>query len=285
MPAPTADLRKLAMTRYVVYVLVAAAVVVPYLYDLPLPFEPSPWAEKLYRQVDKLPPGSHVLLSFDYAPGSQEELYPMSVAILRHCHKKDLIPIVMTHWIEGIGLSKNLCEQAAAESKALWGKEKLSGRDYVFLGYKPGFSNLILNMGDNFKGAFAKDFYDQPTQDMPALEGVGRLGDIDLAIDLAAGSTVEMWIAYGSDRFGFPLGAGCTAVMAPDFYPFLHSKQLVGFLGGLRGAADYENLLEKSGDATRGMQVQSVTHLLLIVLILGANAVFVVGLLRRKGGK
>ena len=285
MPADAADLRKLAITRYVVYALVAAAVIVPYLHELPLPFKPSPWARKLYDQVDKLPPGSHVLLCFDYAPGSKEELYPMSLAVLRHCHKKDLVPVVMTHWIDGVGLSKNLCEQAAAESKTMWGKEKVSGRDYVFLGYKPGFSNLILNMGDDLKGAFARDYYDKPTQGMAALEGVERLKDIDLAIDFAAGATVEMWIAYGSDRFGFPLGAGCTAVMAPDFYPFLQSGQLVGFLGGLRGAADYEKLLDKSGDATRGMQAQSVTHMLLIVLILGANAAFIVGVVRRRGGK
>jgi hypothetical protein len=276
---------KFLATRHGIYLLVAAAVILPYLRPLPLPFKPSPWAEKLYHQVERLEPGSHVLLAFDYSPGSEAELYPMSLAILRHCHRKDLIPIVMTHWVDGVGLSRNLCERAAAESGEMWQKEKLSGRDYVFLGYKPGYSNLVLNMGENLKGAFAKDYYDKPTQDMPALKGVDRLKDIDLAIDIAAGTTVEMWIAYGSDRFGFPLGAGCTAVMAPDFYPFLQSGQLVGFLGGLRGAADYEKLLEKSADATRGMQAQSVTHLLIIVLILAANAVFIAGFLRNRKGK
>jgi hypothetical protein len=86
-----------------------------------------------------------------------------------------------------------------------------------------------------------------------------------------------MWIAYGSDRFGFPLAAGTTAVSAPDLYPFYQSGQIVGFMGGLRGAADYETLVSLPGDATRGMLAQSATHLLLVVLILGANVRFLMG--------
>jgi hypothetical protein len=115
---------------------------------------------------------------------------------------------------------------------------------------------------------------------MPALKGVQSLKDIPLAVDIAAGATVEMWIAYGRDRFGFDLGAGCTAVIAPDLYPFLQSKQLVGLLGGLRGAADYEVLLEEPGSGVAGMQAQSVAHVLIIGLIVVANVIFLVR--RRK---
>lgn len=282
MDAGQNDPRRVETVRRVIYVLVAAAVVLPYLVKFPMEFQASPRAEQLYRRVDALPAGSHVLLAFDYAPGSKEELHPMSLALLRHCFKKDLIPIVMTHWVEGVGLGRQLCKQTSEESKTLWGKEKLSGRDYVFLGFKPAYQNLVLNMGDDLKGAFPKDFYGQPTAPMPALKGVQSLKDIDLAVDIAAGQTPEMWIAYGSDRFGFPLGVGCTAVMAPDMYPFLQSGQVVGMLGGLRGAADYEKLLEKPGDATPGMQGQSAAHLLLIALIVAANARFIVGRIRRK---
>ena len=209
----------------------------------------------------------------------------MSLVRLKHCFKKDLVPIVMTHWPAGVGLARKLCEQAAGESRRLWGKEKLSGRDYVFLGFKPGLNNLVLNMGESIQGAFEKDYFNQPTAGMKALAGVRSLKDMDMAVDIAAGTTVEMWIAYGSDRFGFPLGAGTTAVITPDLYPFLQSGQLVGLLGGLRGAADYEQLLREPGAATRGMQAQSVTHVLLIVLIIAANTRFVAGRLRRRIGR
>ncbi len=303
MSTPPANIRRMAILRRIIYILVAAAVIVPYLVEVPVPFQPFPWARRLYDKMDALEPGSPVLLAFDYDPTSKAELYPMSLAILRHCFKNDLVPIVMTHWQSGLGLCPEVDEKAAYASAKLWGKQQLPVRDYVFLGFRPGFQNLVLNMGESIQSAFAKDYYGEPTEGMPALKGVNRLKDIPLAIDIAAGATVEMWIAYGADRFGFDLGAGTTAVIAPDLYPFLQSKQLVGFLGGLRGAADDETLLERavekeveagkrpppeegapkrSADATRGMQAQSVTHILIIVLILAANLRYLVGRLRKK---
>ncbi len=269
-PSPDA-LRALNRTRRIVYLLVAVAVLLPYLVSLSLPVTPSPWAKKLYDRVDALEPGSRVLLAFDYDPAAQAELTPMAQSLLRHCFRKGLVPVVMTHWVSGLGMSEQICRETADASGKELGREIQSGRDYVFLGFKPGMSNLVLNMGENLKRAFPKDFYDKPTASMPALAGIETLRDIKMGVDLAAGATVGMWIAYGSDRFGFPLGVGVTAVQAPDLYPFLNSNQLVGFLGGLRGAADYEKLLDTSGEATRGMVAQSATHLLLIGLIIVAN--------------
>jgi hypothetical protein len=264
-PEAQATLRRLAVARRVIYVLVAVAVLVPFVYPLPFRFRPSPWSEKVFKKVEALKPGSPILFSFDFDPSAMAELYPMSLALLRHCLQRDLHPIVMTHWQSGVGITKQIIEEAAKE------RGKQSGKDYVFLGFRAGGSNLVLNMGESLQGAFAKDFFKQPTEGMPALEGVRSLKDIPLVIDIAAGTAIEMWIAYGRDRFGFDLGAGCTAVIAPDLYPFLQSGQLVGVLGGLRGAADYEMLMKRPGSATKGMQAQSLTHVLIILLIVGAN--------------
>ncbi len=276
MSTPDAELWRQAITRRVIYLLVALAVIVPYLAGWKMGVKPSRQARALYDRIEELPAGSPVLLAFDYDPQSKEELYPMSLALLRHCFERDLHPLLMTHWITNLGLCKELIEQTAKEA----GKE--SGTDYVFLGNRPGWGNLILNMGENLKGAFDRDYYDQPTADMPALEGVHSLRDVPLVVDVAAGNTVEMWIAYGSDRFGFDLGAGCTAVIGPDLYPFHQSEQIVGFLAGLRGAADYETLLDEPGGGIAGMPAQSLAHLLIIVLILGANVRFVLRGLRRR---
>ncbi len=280
------DLKQMRKTRHIIYGLVALAVILPYLppfNKVVLSLTPSKEAEKLYDYVDDLSEGSHILVAFDYGPASEAELRPMSRAILRHCFKKGLIPIIMTHWNTGVGICKEVSEQAAAESKEMWGTEKISGRDYVLLGYKPGMTDLVLNMGENLKGAFPKDYYGKSTLNMEALKGVDSLKDLDFAIDLAAGVTVEgVWIPYGSDRFGFPMGAGTTAVMAPDMYPFLDSGQLKGLLGGLRGAADYEEMLNKPDDAAAGMLAQSATHVLLIALILGANARFIYGKIKGR---
>lgn len=275
------EIRRLAITRRVIYALVAAAVIFPYIQAIPIPFTPSEEVVDVYNRIDALEPGSHVLLAFDFDPSSRPELHPMAMALLRHCFKKDVIPVVMTHWPAGVNLAKEICTSAAKDAKQRWGKERASGRDYVLLGFRPGGTDLVLMMGENLKRAFAKDYYGQPTEGMKALDGVDKLKDFDFFIDIAAGGTVEMWIAYGTDRHNVPMAAGVTAVMGPDMYPFMDSKQIVGMLGGLRGAADYEKLLDWDDSGTRGMQAQSITHLLIISLIVLANVRYF--LRRRKG--
>ncbi|HPD14295.1 MAG TPA: hypothetical protein PLE19_05065 [Planctomycetota bacterium] len=278
MSQPDNTLRRTLLARRVVYVLLAGAIILTALGKLQMKVVPAPLSRKVYERLEALPEGSPILFSFDYDPSAKEELYPMSQALLRHAFRRNLRPLVMTFWLNGVGLCKELVERTAKEA----GKE--SGRDFVFLAYKPGGSNLLLNMGESLKGAFDKDFYGKPTEAMPALEGVDSLRDIPVVVGIAAGSTTEMWIAYGRDRFGFDLGAGCTAVIAPDLYPFLQSDQLFGLLGGLRGAADYEVLIGKPDTGVKGMPLQSVAHILIIVLIVAANVYVFAGRRSRRQG-
>jgi len=279
MAAPRADIKRIAVTRHIIYALLTVAIIVPMLRPTPCSFQPTPNSRRFHERIEQLPAGSEVLLSFDYSPDAKAELYPMSVTLLEQCFERGLIPVVMTHWPEGVRLAEQACHDVAKK----YGKE--SGKDYVLLGFKPGGGNLLLNMGENFKSAFPEDYYHQPTATMAALKGVKTLRDIDLAVDLAAGPTVDMWVVYGSDRYGFPLAAGTTAVAAPKCYPYLQSGQLKGLLGGMRGAADYEQLVVKGvGPAGKLMLPQTVAHLLLIVLLVLANGRFTLARLRGKEG-
>ena len=103
-------------------------------------------------------------------------------------------------------------------------------------------------------------------------------------ICLASGNTPDgLWIPYGQERYKFKFGLGCTAVMAPDQYPYLQSGQMNGMMGGLAGAAEYETLINASGKATAGMGAQSFVHLIIICFIVLGNVMFFLyG--RQKGG-
>ena len=62
--------------------------------------------------------------------------------------------------------------------------------------------------------------------------------------------------------------------MAPDLYPFLGSGQLVGLLGGLAGAADYEVLIDHRDEANKSMSPQSVTHLIIVAFVIFGNIAY-----------
>jgi hypothetical protein len=103
------------------------------------------------------------------------------------------------------------------------------------------------------------------------MESIKNYKDIALMVDLAAGATPESWIVYAGTMYGQTIAVGCTAVSAVGYYPFLNSKQIVGLIGGMKGAAEYEKLRETSGTATVGMASQSIAHVAIILLIIVAN--------------
>jgi hypothetical protein len=71
-------------------------------------------------------------------------------------------------------------------------------------------------------------------------------------------------------------------VSAPEYYPYVQAGQLTGLLGGLSGAAEYEDLVGKRADAARGMDAQSVGHLMILVFIIAGN-LLALGMRKGKG--
>ena len=94
-------------------------------------------------------------------------------------------------------------------------------------------------------------------------------------MEVSAGTPgTREWVQQVQSRFHVTLGSGTTAVGAPNFYPYVQSGQLLGLLGGLKGAAEYETLIDYPGDATKGMDAQSIVHALIVIFILLGNAVY-----------
>ena len=269
------SIARLGFTRQHVYALVGLAVLWPMLQPWGLPITVSDSVRKVYDKVESLPARSPVVISFDYDPASEAELQPMAIALLRHCFQKDLRVVGLTLWPNGAGLADAALRLAAEESR------KKRGEDWAFLGFKTGTVSVIIGMGANIRDTFPKDFYGDPTADMPIFRGFTGMNQGRLMVDLAAGASIGWWITYGQEKFGYPIGAGCTAVSATEYYPFINSGQLVGLVGGMKGAAEYEALVNKADRATKAMDAQSAVHFLIIALVIVAN----VGYLRTRRAK
>ncbi|RME31938.1 MAG: hypothetical protein D6800_00340, partial [Candidatus Zixiibacteriota bacterium] len=86
--------------------------------------------------------------------------------------------------------------------------------------------------------------------------------------------------------YHIPVGAGVTAVSAPKYYAYVGSGQMTGLLGGMRGAAEYEQLVGYKGRAFSGMGIQSLVHFLIVALVaLGNLSYFMMRRARRKAGR
>ncbi len=261
--------RLLQIDRRWIFLLIGVAVVIPFFLPLGLPVVVTEPTQDLYDAVDAIPPNEQpLLLSIDYAPATLPELEPMAVAILRHCFGKGIRVAIMTLNPAGYGLAERAMVQVANE----YGKEY--GKDYVYLGFQPGISAPILGMGVNIRNVFPDDAYGTPLTEIPMMKGIRNYDDIPLIVTLAGWSAAEAWIYYAYQPYHEQVGAGVTAVMATDFYPYWNTGQLVGMLGGMRGAAEYEVLVKQEGTGVRGMDSQSVIHILIILLIVLGNIAY-----------
>jgi len=271
--------------RRVIFILMALAVVLPLALrmNLPILIDEGP-SKDHYDFVEALPEGSRVLLSFDYDPSTMPELQPMAVALCQQLMTKNIKIVSMALWPMGVSLGN---EALTAISDSLGREEYV---DWVNLGYKTGGGVLIVRMGSDIHSVFPTDYNGYPIADMPIMDGINKLGDFDMIISLSAGDPgIPAWVMMAGDRYNIPIGGGCTAVSSPQFYPYLDTGQMVGFLGGLKGAADYETMVRAElddappGTATPGMAAQSVAHLVIMLFIIIGNIAYL-SEKKRKGG-
>lgn len=261
--------KMLRIDRRIIFFVIGLCTLVPLLYPVGLPIKGTPEVRAVYDYIESLPDGSVFLLSMDFDPASKPELEPQALALLRHAFSRNLRVIVMTLWLPGTGLAEQTVNRVAQELG------KVNGEDYVFLGYSPGVGALIIGMGQDLYKAFPSDYYGNPTKKLAVLKDVPNLRHVNYVVSLAAGTPgVETWYLFGKDKYQFELGGGCTGVIAPGLYPLLRSGQINGLIGGMRGAAEYELLIDQSGSAVAGMDAQSATHFAIIVLVILCNTFY-----------
>jgi len=269
--------RLLRLDRRVIFVLIAIATAVPLLFPVNLPISVSPRVRAAYDTVDRLPRGSYVLMSLDYEPDIMAELQPMSIAVLRHCFRKGLKPVVLTLYPAAPGLIERALDIAGRAE----GKKR--NVDYVFLGYKSGSQSVILGLGESIRTMFPTDFWGTPLDKIPMMRGHNSFADFPLVINLSGSSIADYYVRIAATRYRRPMILGSTAVMTADYYPYLSAGQILGLIGGMKGAAEYERINDIFGDARRGMDAQSLVHVVIVILvILGNLALFATGGMRRS---
>jgi len=181
--------------------------------------------------------------------------------------------VLGTSYSLGSPLAKAILERAAQDTRGRYAVKR-NQRDFVFMGYRPG--NVIIQMGQDIAGAFGTDYGGTPLKDIPFMHGVKNYDDIDYVIELTGFVNLpEYWISVVNNKYGRQMGLGVTAVSAGDFFPYVQSRQITGLLAGLRGAAEYETALGQPSMAVKMMVTQLFVHLLAIALIAAGNIEFI----------
>ena len=246
------------------------------------PEVPSKLAEDTFNAIDQLNEGDPVLLSFDFYPASEGELGPMATAFTKHACEKKLKIYFMALWPVGPQMiDDNISKVIKPDFPQM-----VYGKDYVNLGFKSGGEGVIKVIVTDIRELYTTDDKGTNINDIPMMEKIHSVQDFKLIVNVSAGyAGTKEWVQYAVTPYSdkIRLVAGCTGVQAPLLYPYIPG-QLVGLLGAIKGAAEYEALVLKhyGGDnpdpkyleGQRRMGPQLVAHILIIILIILANIIY-----------
>ncbi len=267
--------------RRIIFVFIFFSVLIPFLIDFKLDIKPSKNVIRVYDKIEEVgrKGDGTIFLSFDFDNASKAELEPMARAMVKHIFSRNIKLVASGNWPNGVEMTKQILSEIATKMG------KVHGEDWTYLGHRPGAQILIISMGNDLHKAFPTDARGQDVTTMSVTRNMRKLNDFDYVVSLSAGNGgIEEWVVYGQSKFGFTLGGACTAVMAPDFFPYLQSGQLYGMIGGLVGAAQYEVLIKSPGSASKGMNALSVSHIVLVLFIIFGNiCYFLDKFLKRRG--
>lgn len=257
------------LDRRWIFLVMGILVLEPLLFPLALPLKVTPPVQGFVDAIDHVKPGSTILMSCDYDPGAIPELVPMTRTAFRQLMSNDCRVVVTCLWPGGPGLVDSIITEVSREFPS-----KVYGEDWVNLGYKSGNEAVMVLMGQGILNVFPRDYHGNESRSLPIMRGVRDYSSFPLLVNISAGQPgTKEWVQQVQSRFHLPMIAGVTAVGAPEYYPYLQSHQLLGMLGGMAGAAEYEVARHEKGSATKGMGAQSLGHLFVALCIVLGNVI------------
>lgn len=285
-----------SIDRRWIYLVVWIVVMVPLIVPFKIRPIATPPVQNLFTYIDTLPENKALIISVDYTPDTQAELQPMLVALLRHAFAIHRRVGVLTMAVQSLGIGEDAIRQVTAEFNAQAktnADSVINGRDYVYWGWTTPPITIMLGMGQRITKVFPVDYYGSKTDTLPIMKYLKNYDDAGILVSIAASSTPLSWINLAQTQFGIHLGCGITAVSAADYYPYVNSGQFSGMLAGMKGAAEYEELLEqrmvKNGmdwhlrrKGTEAMLSQAAAHLAIIAFIIIGNIAFFVSRRRKS---
>lgn len=262
------------------YALLFVAVLLPFLFNISVKVKVTGPVQRLYDEIEAIErrPGRLVIVAVDWDPQTQAENYPQTEAVVRHLFMRKIPFAVVASSPVGSGFCEEIPEKLHKKYGAVY------GRDWVNWGYKFGRGIFVKQLASDIFAAVKADAEGTPLEDIPMMAGVKDASSVDLVCEITGSvGSLAMWLQYFQVGGAAPkCGHGCTAVSAPESYTFLDSGQLIGLMGGMLGAAEYEQLIESPSRALRGMSSQTTAHILIIMLIVIGN---VVEIARKRGGR
>jgi hypothetical protein len=247
----------------ILYVLLVLVVVIPMVRPMGIPLSTSPWTRQAYDELAKLQSGDTVIFDFGYNVDGAPDVEPIAKAVFRDLFDRNVKIICVALNAQGPMIAERLLQPFEESGKVY-------GTDFVNLGFVAGQETALAAYAKDLKSTFPTDWRGNNTSNLPILDGITGAADVDTWV-FFTDSGADYWVRQVG-QYDVPIVGALVTVSAAHAEPFVNSGQLAGLLIGLRGAAEYETLMDNPGGAVAAMDAQSMGQLLLTLFVLCGNA-------------
>jgi len=228
-------------------------------------------AADFYDAIQSLPSNSTVLISFDYDPSLSGEMDLVSLAIVRHLIQRRINIVALSTLELGPMIAKRVFAVSAADAD-----DYHYGDNYLNMGYLPGHESGIAQLATQGIPSGGRDFdQNQLISQYPISAKIKNIKSVPLVIELSGGEeTLRIWVEQFQPRVNARIAAGVSAAVEPKAVAYRDASQLAALLSGPIGAAQYEILSNRQGEAVRRATAQSFAQITMVIVILVGNVVF-----------
>ncbi len=272
--------------RRVLYVLLWIVVLPVLYYPINLPTVLSDLTQEYYDQIEAIPPGSIVVLSFDLGPEGWPELGGMCYASMQHLfsliNEKGIKVVMLTYWATGATLIPNCFNEVYGPMDKMGA---VYGTDWVNLGYIAGGEVGMSTFADSVWGAKPTDYQGWLVSDatkLPLMQNVRTIQDIYMLVTIESGTPglPEYLRQWWSRKNTLKILVGALGVSIPGVEPYRPS-QVQSYLPGGKGASEYISLVggkvpavlagEMGKKAVGVNDALSTSHILVIIFVAIGN--------------
>jgi hypothetical protein len=251
--------------RRILFWIILILIVIIFLNPIGIPIKTSDRTEAAFEEINDLTADSIVLISLDTTGGAWGETGPLARAAFRHLTSKNVKIVFMgLHLADASALQEQVFQRVGIPSNWEYGE------NYLAFGFIPGREVAISQMAEDFPELLKKDFYGNNLADLELGQKIQSADDFTMVISVDSVGMTDLWVRHWATPFGtkvLSFGTASAAVTSAAYYPDL----VQGIVNGIRGAAEYELLINHPEDGVRSTDMLSGTHLLIIATIIFGN--------------
>lgn len=242
-------------------------------YAFKVPLTTSIWVSEFYKEVQKYPPGSNVLLETTYGPDMIGDCYPNFILGIKYAIRADWDLLVFSATAASDLIIRQIFTAIFGPD---WATQPIYGVKWAYLGMWPGGQPMLLTICESGLRAYSKtDFKGTPLDDLPVAQGFDNAKTWDLVVGYGCGTGyTSMPITYL--QFGVPFVEvdiqGGASMLASDFAV----RNIKGMLPGIKAAAEFELLTGLDGGALKFVSASIAISVFAMIGITVSNIYYLV---------